>query len=143
MPPLMLRPGFGFVWRLIMLTPSTTSRFFAGSTFRMRPRLPRSLPVMTSTLSFFRSGLCNKDIENLLKYFRRQRNNLHEAALAQLARHRSEDTGPDRLILVVNQHRGIPVEADVAAVAAALLFHRAHDHSLDDLPLFHRAVGNR
>src|SRR5262249_43169924 len=57
MPPLMFRPGFGFVWRLIMLTPSTTSRFFRGSTLSTRPRLPRSLPAMTSTLSFLRIGL--------------------------------------------------------------------------------------
>ena len=56
MPPLMLRPGFGLVWRLIMFTPSTTRRLAAGTIFNTRPRLPRSLPAMTSTLSFFRIG---------------------------------------------------------------------------------------
>src|SRR5205814_7796805 len=52
MPPLMFLPGFGFVWRLIMFTPSTIRRTLSpspGRTFSTRPRLPRSLPVMTST----------------------------------------------------------------------------------------------
>src|SRR5205823_4904930 len=65
MPPWTCLPGFGFVWRLIMFTPSTMSRIAPcspGSTFRTRPRLPRSLPVMTSTLSFFRIGVANLDI---------------------------------------------------------------------------------
>src|SRR5690606_4812817 len=48
-PPLMLRCGFGRVWRLTMFTPSTMTRFFAGSTLRTRPREPRSLPVVTTT----------------------------------------------------------------------------------------------
>src|SRR5437764_519958 len=64
MPPLMFLPGFGFVWRLIMFTPSTMRRSLArsspGRTFSTRPRLPRSLPLMTSTLSFFRIGLARR-----------------------------------------------------------------------------------
>src|SRR5262249_19859691 len=59
MPPWMFLPGFGFVWRLIMFTPSTMTRSLSappGSTFSTRPRLPRSLPAMTRTLSFFRIG---------------------------------------------------------------------------------------
>ena len=62
MPPLTFFCGLAFVWRLIMFTPSTTSRFFAGTTFNTRPFLPRSFPAITRTLSFFRSGLCNCDI---------------------------------------------------------------------------------
>src|SRR5690606_37215083 len=50
-PPLMLRCGFGLVCRLTTLTPSTTTRPFAGSTLSTRPRLPRSRPAMTRTLS--------------------------------------------------------------------------------------------
>ena len=45
MPPLMFFCGFGRVWRLIMFTPSTTTRFLSASTRSTRPRLPRSLPV--------------------------------------------------------------------------------------------------
>src|SRR5262249_8028886 len=40
-PPLIWRPGFGLVCRLMMFTPSTTTRFFAGSTLSTRPFLPR------------------------------------------------------------------------------------------------------
>src|SRR5205807_7413678 len=100
MPPLMLRPGFGLVWRLIMFTPSTTRRLAAGTIFNTRPRLPRSLPAMTSTLSFLRIGLCSCDItiasssqlpassppqlgagsSELLQHLWRELNNLHEPA---------------------------------------------------------------
>src|SRR5262245_38864620 len=59
-PPLILRPGFGLVWRLIMFTPSTIKRVRSGSTFRIRPFLPRSLPVITRTLSFLRSGVATR-----------------------------------------------------------------------------------
>src|SRR6202040_3801770 len=61
-PPLMFLPGFGRVWRLIMFTPSTISRLFSGTTFSTRARLPRSLPVTTITLSFFRIGVARRDI---------------------------------------------------------------------------------
>src|SRR5204863_7638767 len=57
MPPLMFLFGLGFVCRLIMFTPSMIRRFRSGTTFSTRPRLPRSLPVTTSTLSFLRSGV--------------------------------------------------------------------------------------
>src|SRR6266542_4418731 len=140
MPPLMFLPGFGFVWRLIMFTPSTIRRFFSGSTFSTRPRLPRSLPVMIRTLSFFRSGVDKRDtLENL----RRERNNLHEAVLAQLARDWTEHAGADRFVVLVDQHGGVAVEPDVAAVAPALLFDGSDDHRFDDLPLLHRAFRRR
>src|SRR6185369_2783519 len=64
-PPFTCLPGFSLVWRLIRLTPSTTRRFLPslpGSTFSTRPRLPRSLPVITRTLSFFRIGVAKRDI---------------------------------------------------------------------------------
>ena len=50
------------VCRLIMLTPSTINRFLPGTTFSTRPRLPLSLPVFTDTVSFFRIGVCRRDI---------------------------------------------------------------------------------
>src|SRR5262249_43895144 len=66
MPPLICRPGFGFVWRLIMFTPSTISRVLPlrspGTTRSTRPRLPRSLPETTRTLSFFRIGVSSLDM---------------------------------------------------------------------------------
>src|SRR5262245_16261797 len=111
----MFLPGFGFVCRLIMFTPSMIRRFFSGFTLSTRPRLPRSLPVMTSTLSFFRMGVARLDIQNpfggsakrpaaspsgpALKDLRRQRNNLHEPAFAQFARNRSEHARANRFSL--------------------------------------------
>ena len=77
------------------------------------------------------------------RHLRRERDDLHEPALAQLARDRPEHARADRLVLVVDQHRGVAVEADVAAVAAALLLDGAHDDRLDDLPLLDRAVRRR
>src|SRR5689334_1966958 len=51
MPPAF--PAEGAVCRFTMLTPSTTTRFSAGSTFFTSPVLPLSRPVMTTTLSPF------------------------------------------------------------------------------------------
>src|SRR6185312_2574695 len=72
---------------------------------------------------------------------RRQGDDLHEPLLAQLARHRTEDAGADRLVGVVDQDGGVVVETDVAAVLTPLLLGRPHDHRLDDLPLLDRAIG--
>ena len=62
MPPLMFLLGFGRVWRLTKFTPSTRRRFVAGIVFRTRPRLPRSFPAVTRTVSFRRMGVCNRDM---------------------------------------------------------------------------------
>src|SRR5262249_31913859 len=45
--------------------------------------------------------------------------------------------------LVVDQHCRVAVEADIAAVAPALLFDRADDDRLDDLPFLHVRLGGR
>src|SRR5688572_11938611 len=136
MPPLMFFCGFGRVCRLIRFTPSTTTRFLSGSTDSTRPFLPRSLPARTMTWSFLRI-----DIPMVLQHLWSERDDLHEAALAQLAGHRPEDARADRLALVVDQHRRIAVEADIAAVLAALLLAHADDHGLHDLALLDGALG--
>src|SRR5690606_13745430 len=144
MPPLTPRCGFGRVWRLTKLMPSTTRRFLSAITRSTRPFLPRSLPAITCTLSLRRIGVCNRDIGFLLlQHFRRERNDLHEPALAQLTRHRPEYARANRLVLVVDEHGGVPVEPDVAAVAAAEFLPRAHDDRLDHLALLDRAVRRR
>src|ERR1700730_2931278 len=51
MPPAL--PAEGRVCRFTMLMPSTTTRFSAGSTRFTSPVLPRSRPVMTTTLAPF------------------------------------------------------------------------------------------
>src|SRR5262249_10520099 len=71
------------------------------------------------------------------------RDDLHEAALAELAGDRAEHARADRLALVVDEHGGVAVEADVAAVAAALLLDGPHDDSLHDLALLDVAFRRR
>src|SRR5262245_5551683 len=127
-------------------TPSMTSRFESGATFSTRPRLPRSLPVMTSTLSFLRIGVARRDMSNPSpgsQHFRRERDDLHEPALAQPARHRTEDARANRLALIVDEHGRVAIEPDIAAVAATLFLDRPHDHGLDDLALLDRRLGSR
>src|ERR1700754_1283473 len=51
----MPRREFALVWRLTTLTPSIMTLRLRGSTSMMRPVLPLSLPVMTTTRSFFRT----------------------------------------------------------------------------------------
>src|SRR5262249_10192372 len=140
----------GRVCRLIMLTPSTISRFLSGTIFRTRPRFPRSFPVMTSTVSFFRMGVPSCDISlsprppaSRSEHFRRQRNDLHEPPLAQLARDRAEHAGADWLALIVDQHGRVPIEPDVGAVLAPLFLDGADDDGLDDLAFLHVSLGRR
>src|SRR6188508_1715903 len=70
-----------------------------------------------------------------LQHLWSERDDLHEAALAQLAGDRPEDARADRLALIVDEDRGVPVETDVAAVLAALLLAHAHDDGLHHLAL--------
>src|SRR5947209_19987822 len=51
-----------------------------------------------------------------LHHLRRKRDDLHLLRRAQLAGHRPEDAGPDRLPLLVDQHTGIAVELDRKSV---------------------------
>src|SRR5436305_8921016 len=121
--------GFGLVCCFIMFSRSTMALPSLARTRSTLPRSPRSLPVVTSTWSFF---LTFTFISNDL---RRQGDDLHEPLLAQLARHRTEDAGADGLAGVVDQDRGVVVAANVAPVLAPLLLGGAHDHRLDHLSL--------
>src|SRR4051794_1158914 len=98
------------------------------------PVLPLSLPAMTTTLSSARS------FAGISEHLRRQRHDLHEPAVAQLARHRAEDARAARVVLGVDDHRGVLVEGDVRAVVAPELLLRAHDDRLDDVALLDRPV---
>src|SRR5262249_42314322 len=68
---------------------------------------------------------------------------LHESLLAQLAGHRPEDAGATRLLVVVDQHHRVLVEADVRAVLAAPLLDRPHHHRLRDVALLDRGARDR
>src|SRR3954452_8081328 len=76
----------------------------------------------------------------MLEYLRREAHDLHEVAVAQLARDRPEDSGAPGVVLRVDDHGGVLVEGDVRPVVAPELLLRAHDDGLDDLALLDRAL---
>src|SRR3990172_7902248 len=93
----------------MMFTPWTTTRCLSGRTCRTWPCLPRFLPAMTSTVS-------SRLIRCISHHFRRQRDDLHEVALPQLPRHRPEDAGAPRVLLVRQEDGGVLIEPDVRPV---------------------------
>src|SRR5208283_3072915 len=106
-----------------MLSPSTRTRSSA-STSMTAPRRPLSRPAMSTTVSPLRIFFM------VSQYLRREGNDLHELHVAQLAGHRPEDAGSDRLELVGEQHRRVGVEANQRAVGAAHAAARAHHHGV-------------
>src|SRR6266496_2199668 len=75
-------------------------------------------------------------------HLRRERHDLHELLLAQLAAHRAEDARRAGLALVGDQHGRVLVEPDVGAVLAPRLLGRAHDHGPHHLALLDLAGGD-
>src|SRR4026208_1938117 len=120
-----------------MLMPGTTtpSPRLVRSTRSTTPRLPRSLPASTRTVSPFRIFIS--------QHLRGERHDLHVVALSQLAGHRSKDAGPARAALRRDQDRRVLVAADVAAVRAAVFLGGAHDHGAHDLALLDAGVRQR
>src|ERR687893_1012961 len=96
------------------------------------PVLPLSLPEITTTWSSVRSFIS--------EHLRSERDDLHEAAVAQLAGHGPEDARAARVVLGVDDHRGVLVEGDVGAVVAPELLLRAHDDRLDHFALLDRPL---
>src|SRR5271155_1824513 len=100
-----------------MFMPSTYTRSSRGATRMTRPVLPRSLPAMTSTWSSVlifivrRWGVGREGA--MSEHLGSEGDDLHEVAVAQLAGHRAEDARPARVVLVIDDHRGILVEGDV------------------------------
>src|ERR687890_2552390 len=76
----------------------------------------------------------------MLEHLRREAHDLHEVAVAQLARDRPEDAGAAGVVLRVDDHGGVLVEGDVRAVVAAELLLGAHDDRLDDVALLDRPL---
>src|SRR4051795_12155420 len=76
----------------------------------------------------------------ILEHLRREADDLHEVALAQLAGHRPEDARPARVVLRVDDHRSVLVERDVGAVVAAARLLGADDDRRDDLALLDRPL---
>src|ERR1700754_922245 len=71
----------------------------------------------------------------MLEHLRREADDLHEVAIAQLACDGPEDAGPARVVLRVDDHGRVLVEGDVRAVVAPELLLRADHDRLDDLAL--------
>src|SRR6202789_2488325 len=114
-PPLMLRCGLGRTCFFTIMTCSTRILLSFGNTRSTRPSLPLSRPVITLTVSLRRistrlfsvltirisssqflalfPGTHYSELgtrNSALNHFRRQRNDLQELLLAQLAGHRTE-----------------------------------------------------
>src|SRR5579864_7377725 len=74
------------------------------------------------------------------EHLRRERHDLHESFGAQLARHRPENAGADRLQLGTEQHRGVGVEFDLGPVVTPDAMAGAHDDGVVDLTLLNPAA---
>src|SRR2546427_890561 len=144
---------WGVVARLCFFTtftPSTTTRNCLGYTCRTLPSRPRSSPRITrtrsplATWSLWRAGsrsvrrarrLFLKTSGFISDHLRRERHDLHELLLAQLAPDRPEDAGRAGLALVGDEHRGVLVEPDVRAILALGLLGGPHDDGPHHLAL--------
>src|SRR5574341_494907 len=148
----MIPPSSVWVPRLCFLTPlmpSITTLLFRGWTRSTLPSLPLNSPLITRTVSPLvmwstgcgrRNGLGPRRLFLKTRGFMsdhlgRQRYDLHELLVSQLAAHGSKNAGRARLPLVVDQHSRVLVEADVAPILPARLLGRAHDHRLGHLAL--------
>src|SRR2546430_2099696 len=144
---------FGF---FTMFTPSTCTRNSLGQTRSPLPSLPRCSPEITRTVSrlamciLWRSGSRASARVRLFLFtsgfmsdhLGRERDDLHEPLVAQLAPHRPEDAGGAGLALVGDEHGGVLVEPDVRAVLAVCLLCRADDHRLHHLAFLDLAGGD-
>src|SRR6185436_5059127 len=77
-----------------------------------------------------------------LQHLRGERNDLHEALLAQFPADRAEDACAARVVVGLDEDGSVLVELDVAAVGTAALLDGAHDHGLDDLAALDVAAGD-
>src|SRR5215212_1198260 len=125
---------------LTRFTPSTTTRCSSRSTWITLPSAPLSLPAITLTVSPF---LIFMERFPISEHLRRQRDDLHEPLVAQLAPDRAEDARAARLAVLPQDDRGVLVELDVRAVGPAALLDGAHDDGLDDVALLHVAARDR
>src|SRR6266508_363225 len=134
---------------LIMLTRSTMTRPFSGTTRSTLPRLPRSFPATTITVSPFRTCLIAMGLSSnplpcpASDDFRGQRNDLRELPVAKLPSDRPEDARPHGVVVGLEQDDGVAIEADVGAVLAADLLHRPDHHRAGDLALLDGPVRDR
>ena len=86
---------------------------------------------MQSPMSF------TSNIIHLLDVHRRQRQDLRPLLLPQLCRHNTADSRPNGLAGLVDQHAGVVVKLDHAAVRSLPLLRCAHDDCVADVSAPH------
>src|SRR5690606_32440937 len=72
-----------------------------------------------------------------------ERDDLHELLGTKFTGHRPEDTGADRLLLVVEQDRGVAVETDQRAVGATHTLAGTHHDGVIHFTLLDLAARDR
>src|SRR5690606_7759599 len=77
------------------------------------------------------------------EHLRRQRDDLHEALVAQLPTDGPEDAGTARVATVAEQHGGVLVEPDVRPVRPPLLLGGTDHHRPDDVALLDTRARDR
>src|SRR6185369_8426970 len=131
MPPATPLTGFGLTCFLARLTPSTIT--CSSPTRRStEPRLPLSLPVITTTSSPLRIF----SITRPLQHFRSQGHDLHEALGTQFAGHRAKDARANRLELVVEKNCGIAIKANQRAIRTTHTLGGTNHHGVIDIAFF-------
>src|SRR3984957_5279717 len=95
MPPLMFFCGLGRVWRFIIATCSTTTRFFFASMDSTRPLLPASLPAITRTLSPLRMAIVCRSVLSCLNVMSYQTSGAKETIFVYWRSRSSRATGPN------------------------------------------------
>lgn len=75
-----------------------------------------------------------------LQHFGSEGDDSHIVFLSQFPRDGSEDTGPSRLFLIVNDNGGVVIESDVRTVRSSDAFAGSDDDRLDDFALFDGAA---
>src|SRR3954465_3012643 len=77
------------------------------------------------------------------QHLRGERDDPHEALVAELTADGAEDARPARVAAVADDDRGVLVEADVGTVGTTALLHRADDDGLDHAPPLDTGTGQR
>src|SRR6266545_5326839 len=134
------------VCRFKRLTPLTTILCWSGIVRSTSPCLPLSLPAMTITGSPGASSSqrrvgCGLLRSTVSEHLRGERDDLHEVALAQLTRDRTEDTGATRIVGLGEKDGRVLVESDQRAVGPLVLLVDTNHDGLHDLALLDLPTG--
>src|SRR5438270_1701782 len=150
MPPLLTPVAPALVWRFTTLRPSTVAAPSLGNTCLTMPRRPLSLPRRSTTVSPLTilgfATPCRFIGLLMLEHLRRQRGDLQETAVAQLAAHGPEHARAARVqvvLVALDAHARVLVEADHGAVGTAQRRGRTDHDRLDDLSLLHGRARDR